>query len=400
MRVLVITSSFPRGPGDIAGRFVEEWCREMRRMGHECDVLTWASPRDPRALSAPVLARVRYGPTGFQTLFYGAGAPENLEERPGRVLWALPAMAAMYARAMWALRVGCYDLVVGHWLVPGGLVARLVSAAAGVPSLVVGHSGGVHALGALPRWVGRPLARWITSGPTTVSSEALALKLRRMSASASAEVLPMGFDAAEVSEDRNSGRDWLYMGRLVEIKGVALAIEAFSRAGLGDEVTLRVAGDGPERGSLKALAERLGARVTFEGVVRGERKRALLARCGFGVFPSRDDHPGGRTEGMPVSVLEAMAAGVLPLVSGMPGVKKLVADPDVQWLEDRRPEAWARRMRELARLPEHERASWARAGRRAVDAYAWSALRQKWDAALRRAAPREGQPCSAAVPSP
>lgn len=265
---------------------------------------------------------------------------------------------------------------------------------------MVGHSGGVHALGALPRGVGRPLARWIASGPTTVSSEALAVKLRRISASASAEVLPMGFDAPEVSEGRRSGTDWLYMGRLVEIKGVALAIEAFSRAGFGDEVTLRVAGDGPARDTLEALAERLGARVAFEGVVRGERKRALLARCGFGVFPSRDDHPGGRTEGMPVSVLEAMSAGVLPLVSGMPGVKGLVADPGVQWLEDRRPEAWARRMRELARLPERKRASWARAGRRAVEAYAWSALRQEWDAALRRAAPRAGQPCSAAVPSP
>lgn len=109
------------------------------------------------------------------------------------------------------------------------------------------------------------------------------------------------------------------LGRLSDEKNHALVIDAFAdlvaREDSGDAVLL-LAGDGPERAGLEALAgERgLGQRVRFLGMVaRPERFYPLLDAF---VMPSR-------SEGLPVALLEAMASGVpvvVTRVGAMPGV--------------------------------------------------------------------------------
>lgn len=364
-----------------------EWCQHLKRLGHDIDVLTWASDDDPDQHVRPVLDRVRYAPESLQTLFYGSGAPENLEEQPWRYLLAAPATAGMMARALTALEVSDYDVVVGHWLVPAGLIARALGRLTGTPSVVVAHSGGVHALARLPEPVGSRLAVFLTNGVTTVSSRSLRDKLRSLHPGVGAEVLPMGFEPAPVSVARAQRRDWMFMGRMVGIKGVEMAIRAFARAELPDQVTLRIAGDGPRVDALKRLADALDARVVFEGIVRGAEKHALFETCGFGLFPSRMSEK-GRTEGMPVAVMETLSAGVVPLVSGMPAIKDLLADPDVQYVRERDVDEWAARVERLARFPLTRLDEWAERSQHLASAYAWPRLALHWDGVLRRASQR------------
>src|SRR5690554_6427088 len=100
MRILCLTSSYPRHPRDIAGRFVLEHCRVLESHGHHVDVLTWSSP----TCSSPThdaefrvpddrITRIRYAPRHLERLFYGAGAPENIAADP-RLLALLPSAFA------------------------------------------------------------------------------------------------------------------------------------------------------------------------------------------------------------------------------------------------------------------------------------------------------------------
>ncbi len=389
MKLLVVTSSYPRRAKDIAGRFVLEWVEHLERLGHTVRVLTWHDGQAGVGWQPGThrVVRVRYAPASYETLFYGAGTPENLRENPARSLLAVPASVAMAAAVARQAATWRPDILVGHWLVPSGVLVRAVARIFGLPSLVVGHSGGVHLLDNLPRPAGRALAGFVTRGPTTIPSLELAEKLRRLTPRAEPgdlHVLPMGFEPPpgqiEVGAERH---DWLCIGRLVEIKGVDLAIEAFAAADLPDTSTLHIAGEGPKRAELERLAARLHANVEFHGVVTGEAKQQLFERCGFALFCSKE-LPSGRHEGLPVSFLETSAHGLIPLCAPIPGLSDYLVERDIQHLDSRRTTDWARAIARLASLPSDERADHARRQRRAVAHLQWPRLATRWDALLRR----------------
>jgi len=95
------------------------------------------------------------------------------------------------------------------------------------------------------------------------------------------------------------------MGRLVRIKGYDTLIKAFARVvEENPNLDLIIAGRGIEERNLKDLAikRRLEERVKFVGFVRGDEKISLLKGCRLYVCPSR-------REGLPLSNVEALAAG-------------------------------------------------------------------------------------------
>jgi glycosyltransferase involved in cell wall biosynthesis len=400
MKILVVTSSYPRFAGDIAGRFVFEWAIHLERLGHDLEVLTWHDSSSQSAANAQPLethhrvVRVPYAPPGVDTLFYGAGTPENLRENPARALLAAPAALAMLGRISWSIARFRPDIIVGHWLVPSGLLVRAVGRLTGIPTFVVGHSGGVHLLDRLPRPVGRALAGFVASGPTSVSSLPLAEKLGRLANSQpAAKVLPMGFvgrgrlgrrPRGRPEATRPNRRDWLCIGRLVDIKGVDLAIEAFAQADLPGQPTLHIAGDGPERIRLERLATRLNARVEFHGFVTGEKKERLWDECSFALFTSKK-LADGRHEGLPVSFLEACSRGLLPVCAPIPGLGVYLADRAIQQVESREPGVWSGRIAHVARLSEEERRDLVERQRAAVAELEWPRLIQRWESLLETA---------------
>ncbi len=377
--ILVITSSFPRGKRDLAGHFVEQWCRALVERGIEVDVLCWRGENAEDRRVCPGLSAkfVPYAWSGAEQLFFGAGAPENLARRPWRSLLAAPAMAAMAAAALRACGQKSYRAVVGHWMLPAGLIARSVGAMAGVRSLVVGHSGGVHLLGKLPEILGRQMARWLTSGPTTVPTDALRQQLVALGAADSVDVAPMGFSpGADGKLVANTGSVLKlgFLGRLVPIKGLKTVIEAVKAVRTeGAEVELTVVGDGPCRREWEATA---GDGVEFVGARYGTEKWAYIKQWEGFVMPSQplDD---GRHEGLPVSLLEAASAGAVPLVSGVPGVEKWLVRPAEQVVKAGDVDAWSAKLRWLASLGK-ERHELRQLSRRAVAPLAWPRYGRWW----------------------
>ena len=106
----------------------------------------------------------------------------------------------------------------------------------------------------------------------------------------------------------------VFVGRLVEKKGVADLLEAVARLGEPLRSTpVRVVGDGPLRGELEDTARRLGLDVTFLGRQPPAVVADELARGRVFCAPSRTA-ANGDVEGFGMVFLEAAAAG-LPVVT-------------------------------------------------------------------------------------
>lgn len=122
-------------------------------------------------------------------------------------------------------------------------------------------------------------------------------------------------------EPRSDGRI-LFIGRLVAVKGQAVLLEAIARLlDRGRSLDCVIAGDGPERADLEALAVRLGiaARVAFPGAVGQDDIHAMYADAAIFCLPSF-------AEGVPGVLMEAMAME-LPVVSTrITGIPELVED--------------------------------------------------------------------------
>ncbi|HEX4806572.1 MAG TPA: glycosyltransferase, partial [Conexibacter sp.] len=174
-------------------------------------------------------------------------------------------------------------------------------------------------------------------------SEALASRLAGMGVPRERmTVVPNAVRAIAGASRAGEGRYALVAGRLVEEKGVDVAVRAAREAG----VPLHVAGVGPEEERLRALAE--GADVTFLGqLARGE---LAAQRRGAAVLlaPSRSDDP------CPMAVVEALADGVPVLGSDRGGIPELVGADATLEADDAA--AWAGALRAL----------WSDAGARAA----------------------------------
>jgi colanic acid/amylovoran biosynthesis glycosyltransferase len=108
---------------------------------------------------------------------------------------------------------------------------------------------------------------------------------------------------------------FLFVGRLVDKKGLSVALDALRMLGPEYPWRLRILGTGGLSATLHRQAELFGIadRVEFLGARRSDEVAAEMQQADLLIAPSRTDSSGNQ-EGIPVVLMEAMASG-LPVVS-------------------------------------------------------------------------------------
>ncbi|MDT3400666.1 glycosyltransferase family 4 protein [Streptomyces sp. B1866] len=155
----------------------------------------------------------------------------------------------------------------------------------------------------------------------------------------------------------------LYVGRLSAQKNVGRLLDAMAR--VTRPVHLRIVGDGELRGELQAQAARLGlADVTFAGSRLGADLVGEYADADAFVLPSDK-------EGMPLVVLEAMAAALPVVATRVPGTAELL--DGVGLLAAPEPAALAAAVDQVAADPALRRDLGGRSAA-AARAYTWDAV--------------------------
>jgi glycosyltransferase involved in cell wall biosynthesis len=131
-------------------------------------------------------------------------------------------------------------------------------------------------------------------------------------------VTPERYCSAEASCD-GEGYNLLFVGRLTPLKGLRVLFSAFERVrATNPEITLSVIGDGPDRTWADAEAERIGG-IKLLGFQSQAEVAAALSRAHALVLPSF-------AEGLPVVLMEALAAGRPVIATRIAGIAELVED--------------------------------------------------------------------------
>ena len=124
------------------------------------------------------------------------------------------------------------------------------------------------------------------------------------------------------NDEAPRGKRLLFVGRLDAIKGVPLLLEALAAVRTSHpEAVLTIVGDGPHRRQLENRTRALGleSAVTFTGYQAQDAVADLLSKSDVLVLPSF-------AEGVPVVLMEGMAAGLPVIASQVAGVPELVED--------------------------------------------------------------------------
>jgi glycosyltransferase involved in cell wall biosynthesis len=271
LKVCVLTTSYPRSPEDVAGRFVADAVERVEAAGVEVEVVSPDRFRD-------------FG------IAYGGGIVNNLRAEPWRAP-LVPLFLAAYGRAARSAARDA-DLVHAHWL-PSGLAAL----ASGKPFVLQLWGTDVELARRMPA-LARPVlerARIVICASSALAGSARELGAREV------RVIPSGVDIPGEAGEEGEPPHVLYVGRLSPEKGILDLVKA------AEGMPLVVVGDGP-------LRDRVPQALGF---VPNAELGPYYARAAVVAVPSR-------REGYGVVCAEAMAHGRAVVASAVGGLLDLV----------------------------------------------------------------------------
>ena len=393
VRILTVTTSFPKFEGDTTAPFIESITRELASRGHQLTVVLPArTDLNPAPIEGVRFRPYRYAPTATLEVFGYAEALRADVALRGATYAMLPFAVLSGLRSLRKeLRGQDYDVVHAHWVVPSGAMAALVLGSDGPPLVVSLHGSdvflseksGVARLGA--RRAFRTAAR-VTACSRDLSERSIPLGAR-----SAPEVIPYGVASEVFRPDPAGGADLraelavspdafvlFAAGRLVHKKGFEYLLEAAAELiRRRRAVELVIAGKGDLEEDLARRAQALGisAHLKLAGNVDRSALPRYFAMADAVVVPSVRD-AAGNVDGLPNVLLEAMASAkaiVATDVAGIPDALRageeglLVAEKDPAGIADAveeliRSEELRTRLGRAARMRVEEDLSWKNAG--------------------------------------
>ncbi len=396
MRILHVVTAFPRSRDDVITPWLVELLKRLKAKGHEVEVLTSAYRGGGNTMFEEIpVHRFRYFPASWEDLTHDEAVPDRMRRSARYKLAAVCYVLAGMVAAWRLARRRRYDVVHVHWAMPHALFGWAARAATGARIVTTFYGVELRwtktALGPL-KWLLIRAAR--TSDPAVAISRHTAEEVRQL-AGVRTEVIPYGIGlpggaGAEATRATAAGPfTVLFVGRLVERKGVDVLLDAAARLVPRHDIRVVIVGDGPERGRLEALVvERgLGRAAQFRGRISAEELERAYASAGACILPAVVDRRGD-TEGLGVVLLEAMSYGVPVIGSDIGGITDIITDGVTGILVPAgNPAALASAVERLAQDPGLARRLGEAGYRRVREQFTWEAIAERWDGVYRAVSP-------------
>ncbi len=333
-RLLVLTSTFPRWPGDKEPPFVYELSKRLTT-DYEVHVL---APHAPGAALEEQydnlqITRFRYCFERYQTLTYGGGILANLKQQRWRYLLIPLFLVAEFLALLRLARNQSFAVIHAHWIIPQGLVAILAKPVLknSPPIICTSHGGDLFALS---HPLGKALKRLVLthSQAITVVSHAMREKVLELGiAAAKVQVISMGVDLQTtfVPPPLGSQRQpysLLFVGRLVEKKGLSYLLAALPLlSSRYPTLQLTVVGSGAEENLLKqqVIALNLPAQVSFLGAMTNQQLPRWYQTTSIVIFPSIVAADGD-TEGFGLVLVEALGCECAVIATDLPAMQDIL----------------------------------------------------------------------------
>ncbi len=373
-RILLINYEYPPIGGG-GGNNTRHVARALAHMGHAPYVLTAACGDLPRTEVVDGVTIVRIA---------------ALRRRPDRC--TVPEMVAFMIAAMLAApgyaRQWRIDAALVYFGLPGGPVGWMLKRTRRIPYVISMQGGDVpgfvypglaiyHTLtGGLLRYL------WRDASAVIGLCRDLSERAARHAPGQKFGVIHPGADvrgiAAKTDYAPHDAVELVFVGRLVEQKGLDILFESLATIDPQLQWRLTLVGDGPEKPALTAQASRLGIleRISFRGWVKKEEIGAVYRAGDVFVLPSRD-------EGFANVLLEAMAAGLPIMGTYVTGTDEAVIDGKTGFIVQPGdvPALAAALIKLITDAPLRE--SMGRAARARAEAhFDWHMIAEKWIAVL------------------
>ncbi len=343
MKIAMLTSSYPKWPGEMTAPFIEEIASSVAARGHEVHVLM---PHRGDLRRQPFERGVylhcyRYAPTqALEVWGYAAALHGDVGMRVSTLVAAPFALVHGYRSLLALVRHEGYDLVHGHWVLPNGAVSALVAQHCKLPLVISLHGSDVFLAERTPptAWTAA-LAAQRADGITACSGD-LAARLARLGGPPERmQVIPYGIDPEVFRPDSEAGaavREQLgiaperpvlmWVSRMVYKKGLTVLLDALPMVlQRHPRVLLVLGGYGDLRDALEQQAKQLGIAdsVLFPGPVDRDNINRYWNAGDIVVVPAIHDH-GGNVDGLPNIILESMSAGRPVVASNVAGIPQVI----------------------------------------------------------------------------
>lgn len=396
--VLIVTSSYPKHEGEPSGIFLHHLSRQLVAVGWRVLVLAPSFPGGQpfQVLDGVEIRRFSYFLHQHQALCYRSGMLPNLKQ--SLLLWfQVPFyLVSLFVSVLEVVRKESINVINAHWIVPQGIVARLVQSFSPVPVVLTVHGGDIFAFQGL---VGRFLKRLALrrAEACTANSAFTHGQLLQLCPTAEVSIVPMGVDIGEFEPKQPNfvlrrklnvdAEMILFVGRLVEKKGVHNLLSAMQRVlRKSPRATLVVVGDGTQRHDLERMAERLeiAGSVRFLGKLPHEELPEYYAAADLFVGPSVVDRSGD-TEGLGVVFIEAASAGLAMVGTSVGGISDvLIHDVTGIAVEPDQPEALADAIERLLSDESLRSRLGAAARQHALSQFSWSQVAERFSNVFRK----------------
>lgn len=335
--ILALSTSYPIRSGSVSGIFVQRLIGALRAY---CSVAVLAPADDsPSPNSESGVICYKYAPRSMRVLAHKPGGIPAAIRRNKLNILLLPSFVAGYAISTF-FNARYADVILANWAV-SGVIGGVVGAILRKPRITVLRGEDVPSRIMGINSITLRAALHLSNRVIVVSSD-MADFLHHYFPKYSHKicVIQNGVEAGFWALSR-SARDkdlskfcLLSVGSLIKRKNVEYILRELTRlASFGIPFSYKVIGDGPERPDLEKLALELGIseRVEFCGVLIGDQLLDAYREANFLISASLH-------EGRPNVVMEAVAGGVIPLLSDIRGHREIASTLTGQILFDPRSE--------------------------------------------------------------
>lgn len=359
MKVLILTSSFPRNENSHEGIFILDLVRKLHYRGFVPYIL---APHFLRGNLREVVSGIQvsrfpyFYPFRYERLAYGSGILFNLKRYPSAFFSIIPFMLSEFVGSLTIIAKNNIHIIHTHWLVPQGLLGALFNFVFKMPHIATVHGSDLNILKKKRLLI--LLCRFIVrhSDIVTVNSTFMKARLDALAPECSAkiQVIPMGinpekFQATEFIDIKKKFQTRhliLSVGRLIDLKGTINLINAMPDIlRQFPDTILLIIGAGPEKETLVNRTHEIGfeSRIQFLGMMEIDELPSYYHAADVFVLPSINKS--GKTEALGVVLLEAMASGCPVIGSNVGGIPDIIIDGETGFLvPEQRPDILAEKI--------------------------------------------------------
>jgi len=329
MRICIVPTMFPKFIGDYYGSFVYDEAKALVQMGFEVHVVT---PHNQGAvyrenMEGIEVHRFRWmEPKPFRALVHFKGFLDTFR--------MLTYSVSLFFNLIRTTKKYKIQILHAHSVIPTGYIGSLISKLMGIPLFITAHGMDIN------NFEDRRLFNYFISSSLNSShksiavSEDLAKKMRLLvNDENKVIVLRNGVDTHIFHPGENKKLRYkfgikddeiliLFVGYLDTFKGIYELINSFQEISAENKnVKLLMVGGGPKKEDLldNVIKMNLEDNVIFTGMIEHQKIHKYYQAADIFVLPSY-------TEGLPISVLEAMACGLPVVATNVGGIPEVITD--------------------------------------------------------------------------